>query len=199
MTVKHLLMALLIACALLSWQALATDFPIVGKQAPSFDLPNLAGVQHSLGDYLGRPLVINFWTTWCGACKYEFPVLEEFKQKYSDQVQLITICAGTSPEEALKTVEEKGVDFVVLYDDKETISMAYQPPRPHDKRRIVAFPFSVFIDENGKVVYARIGIFVDLDKMISLLHESGIDLTEPLAPPIEGERPMHHGQSKNSE
>jgi len=183
--VKRVAVVVLVACALLSWQGLAGEFPIVGVRAPSFDLPDLAGIQHSLDEYLGSPIVINFWTTWCGACKYEFPVLQEFEQKYSDQVQLVTICAGDSEQEALETLEEKGASFLVLYDEEETVSMAYQPPRPHDKRRIVAFPFSVFLDENG-VVYARIGIFVDLDKMVSLLHGSGISLTEPLVVQKEG-------------
>lgn len=183
---KYVAAALLVACALISWQGLGEEFPIVGTQAPSFDLPDLAGIQHSLDEYLGSPIVINFWTTWCGACKYEFPVLQKFDQKYSDQVQLVTICAGNSEQEALETLEEKGASFLVLYDEKETVSMAYQPPRPHDKRRIVAFPFSVFLDENGLVVYARIGIFVDLDKMVSLLQDSGISLTEPIAAQREG-------------
>ena len=183
---KRVAVVVLVACALLSWQGLAGEFPIVGVRAPSFDLPDLAGIQHSLDEYLGSPIVINFWTTWCGACKYEFPVLQEFEQKYSDQVQLVTICAGDSEQEALETLEEKGASFLVLYDEEETVSMAYQPPRPHNKRRIVAFPFSVFVDENGLVVYARIGIFVDLDKMVSLLQDSGISLTEPLVGQKEG-------------
>ena len=195
---KYIVVVTLAVCALLSWQALATEFPIVNMQAPSFDLPDLAGVQHSLNEYLGRPIVVNFWTTWCGACKYEFPVLEEFKQKYSDQVQLITICAGKSQEEALEAMEGKGADFIVLYDDEGDISGAYQPPRPRDKRRIVAYPFSVFIDVDGKVIYAKIGIFVDLDKIVSLLQEYGINLTEPIASSIDGERPVPHGQSENS-
>jgi len=164
-------------------QVMATDFPIVGMQAPDFDLPDLSGQTHSLSEYLGRPLVINFWTTWCGACTYEFPVLEEFKQGYADQVQLITICAGTSREDAMNTVKEKGVDFLVLYDDKQVISKAYQPPRAHDKRRVTAFPFSVFIDADGLVVYARIGTFTDIDKMVSLLKESGFSIFAPAASP----------------
>ncbi|HDL85328.1 MAG TPA: TlpA family protein disulfide reductase, partial [Candidatus Acetothermia bacterium] len=151
-TVKYLALSVLLVASVLSVQALATDFPIVGSQAPDFSLPDLSGATYPLSDYIGHPIVINFWTTWCGACTYEFPVLEQFKQEYADQVSLITICAGNSQDEARAAVEKKGVDFLVLYDEAEIISKAYQPPRPHDKRRIVAFPFSVFIDETGKVV-----------------------------------------------
>lgn len=188
-----LVVAALFQVHLFQEQAMATDFPIVGMQAPGFDLPDLSGQTHSLSQYLGRPLVVNFWTTWCGACTYEFPVLEEFNQKYADQAQLIAICAGTSQEEAVTTVKEKGVDFLVLYDDQQIISKAYQPPQAHAKRRVTAFPFSVFIDADGRVVYARIGTFTDIDKMVSLLEESGISLA-PAAAPSDDVHPVDRGK-----
>ncbi len=190
---KYFALMVLLAASLLSAQALATDFPIVGTQAPQFALPDLSGVQHQLSDFIGHPIVINFWTTWCGACTYEFPVLEQFKQEYADQISLITICAGNSQEKALAALEKKGVDFLVLYDEAEIISKLYQPPRPRDKRRIVAFPFSVFIDATGKVVYARIGTFTDLDKMVSLLQDAGIALTAPTLQSSDAKQPIEHG------
>jgi len=190
-------MIVLVAGLGFSAGALATDFPIVGVQAPAFDLPDLSGIVHSLSDYSGHPIVINFWTTWCGACTYEFPVLETFQQDYHGQVTLITICAGKSREEAVAAVKKKGVDFLVLYDDGETVSKAYQPPRPHDKRRIVAFPFSVFIDKTGKVVYARVGTFTDIDKMISLLQKAGVTLAAPSPLPAEGVQSIGHGEKAN--
>ena len=194
---KYLLVTMLVVGLVFSLGALATDFPIVGVQAPAFKLPDLAGTVHTLSDYIGHPLVINFWTTWCGACTYEFPVLETFQQDYHDQVTLITICAGKSQEEAVAAVKKKGVDFLVLYDDGEIVSKEYQPPRPHDKRRIVAFPFSVFIDTTGKVVYARIGTFTDIDKLTSLLQEAGITLTAPSIPQSDATRPLEHGEKAN--
>lgn|GEM_PF-1216553 len=191
---KCLVLIMFIVCSLMQVQTMATDFPIEGMQAPSFDLPDLSVLQHSLADYLGHALVINFWTTWCGACTYEFPVLEEFHQRYGEQVSLVTICAGNSQEEALALVENKRVDFLVLYDDGRIVSKAYQPPRPQDKRRIVAFPFTVFIDETGRVTYARIGTFTDIEKMVLLLQESGVTLTAPSSLPAQGVQPIEHGE-----
>ena len=193
-TVKHLVLIVFIVCSLMQAQTIATDFPIEGKQAPSFDLPDLSMLQHSLADYLDKPVVINFWTTWCGACAYEFPVLEEFYQRYGEQISLVTICAGNSQEDALALVTEKEVSFPVLYDDEEIISSAYQPTRPHDKRRIVAFPFTVFIDETGRVTYARIGTFTDIEKMVELLQEAGVTLTAPSPLPAESVQPIEHGE-----
>jgi len=196
--VRHLVLIVAVFAALLQVQAMAADFPIEGIQAPGFNLPDLSGTEHSLSDYLGKPLVINFWTTWCGACKYEFPVLESFSQDYHEQVRLITICAGNSQEEALAAVQEKGVGFLVLYDAQEVISKEYQPPRPRDKKRVVAFPFSVFVDKEGKVVYARIGTFTDIDSLISLLEQSGIDLVPAVTRPSDEKQPIDHGEKADS-
>lgn len=194
-TVKYLVLTVFIVCSLLQVQTMATDFPIEGMQAPSFDLPDLSMLQHySLADYLDRPVVINFWTTWCGACTYEFPVLEECYQRYAEQVSFLTICGGNSQDEALALVTEKEVSFPVLYDAEEIVSKAYQPPRPQDKRRIVAFPFTVFIDETGKVVYAKIGTFTDIDQMVSRLQDAGITLTVPAPLPSEGVQPIERGE-----
>ncbi len=160
-----------------------SDFPIVGEAAPDFTLPDLAGSEVPLADYTGRPLIINFWTTWCGVCVHELPLFEEFYERYGDQVGLLTVCSGTSPEKAKELVKENSLTFPVLYDDGRTIAGLYQPPRPRDKRRIIAFPFTVFVDGTGTVIYAKIGAFVDMDRLVSLLRKAGFTLTEPEEPP----------------
>src|ERR1700684_261978 len=56
-----------------------------GKKAPAFTLTTIDGKKVSLSDYKGRPILVNFWATWCGACKLEMPWFEEFRQKYGPQ------------------------------------------------------------------------------------------------------------------
>lgn len=160
-----------------------SDFPIVGEAAPDFTLPDLSGNEVPFANYAGKPLIINFWTTWCGVCLHELPLFEEFYERYGDQVNFLAVCSGTTPEEAKEVVEENNLTFPVLYDDGRAIAGLYQPPRPRDERRVIAFPFTVFIDETGTVIYAKIGAFADTGKLLSLLRKAGFTITEPEGPP----------------
>jgi peroxiredoxin len=146
-----------------------SSFPIVGEPAPDFSLPLLDGGSQSLSDYSGRPLIIDFWTTWCGICKSEFPLFEEFHHAYGEQIPLLTMCSGTSQADATALIEEGGYTFPVLYDDGKSIARAYQPQEESVKREITAFPFTVFIDSSGTVVYAKAGIFTSMDELLQLL------------------------------
>ena len=148
-----------------------SNFPIVGEPAPDFSLPSLDGGSESLGNYAGRPLVIDFWTTWCGICKEEFPIFEEFHHAYGERIPLLAICSGTSQEDAAALIEEGGYTFPVLYDDGKSIARAYQPQEESVKREITAFPFTVFIDASGTVVYAKAGIFTSMDELLQLLRK----------------------------
>jgi cytochrome oxidase Cu insertion factor (SCO1/SenC/PrrC family) len=56
-----------------------------GKVAPAFTLTDLEGKKVSLSDYKGRPVLVNFWATWCGPCKVEMPWFEEFRKQYAGQ------------------------------------------------------------------------------------------------------------------
>ena len=57
--------------------------PLQHKPAPPFTLKQLDGKTVSLSDFKGKPLVVNFWATWCGPCKVEMPWFEEFRKKYA--------------------------------------------------------------------------------------------------------------------
>ena len=142
-------------------------FPIVGKRAPDFSLPALAGGYVSLSDYAGRPLVINFWATWCKICKKAFPLFETFSNDYGGRIAFLSICSGTSREKAMEITQEYAVSFPVLYDEGKRISRTYQPQEVTVRREITAFPFTVFVDQNGVVVYAKVGNFASLEDMLS--------------------------------
>jgi len=65
--------------------ALVFNTPLMGKAAPAFTLENLSGKEVSLADYKGKPLLLNFWATWCGPCKIETPWIIELRNKYAAQ------------------------------------------------------------------------------------------------------------------
>ncbi len=175
------------------------DFPIVGMEAPYFTLEDLSGDTFTLYAFLGKPLILNFWTTWCGVCVHELPLFEDFYERYGDQVNFLAVCSGTTPEAAKELVTKNHITFPVLYDDGRVVAGLYQPPRPQDKRRIIAFPFTVFIDETGTVVYARIGAFVNMDKLLTLLRTAGFTITEPEPPSPPPPDVNRRGVRANSE
>jgi peroxiredoxin len=153
-------------------QLIATsNFPIVGEPAPDFSLPSLDGGSKSLSDYAGRPLVIDFWTTWCAICKKEFPLFEEFHRLYGERIPFLAVCSGRSREEAAALIEDGGYTFPVLYDEEKSIARAYQPQEESVKREITAFPFTVFIDASGTVVYAKAGVFTNMEDLLQLLRK----------------------------
>ena len=85
-----------------------------GKKAPDFTLTTIDGKMVSLSDYKGRPVLANFWATWCGACKLEMPWFEEFRRKYarrdlrslvSPKTTLQRMRSTRSPSESMSAIQ----------------------------------------------------------------------------------------------
>jgi len=141
--------------------------PLEGKPAPAFTLPDLDGKKISLASYRGKALLINFWATWCGPCKIETPWLVELRNKYASQgFEVIGI--DTEGDDAApgsdayakdksaieKFVEQEKMPYPVLVDG-DSISKPYGG--------LDDLPTSFFVDRNGKVVAAQIGINSESD------------------------------------
>lgn len=147
----------------------AGRFPIVGQPAPPFTLRGLSG-EWSLAEHLGKPLVIAFWTTWCGACVKDLDILEGFHRRYGDQVEVVAVC----PEHWAKVprvVAEHPVGFPVLYDPGARVTARYELL---DNLR---YPFTVFVDARGTVTGVWAVALRDLDQLLELLSRSGIKLS----------------------
>jgi thiol-disulfide isomerase/thioredoxin len=122
-----------------------------GKTAPQFTLVDLDGKKVSLADYRGKPVLVNFWATWCGPCKLEMPWFQEFSQKYAAQGLVIL---GVAADDAGKSViagvaKKSGVTYpILLADDK--IEQAYGG--------VDYLPESFYVDRSGKVLLETAGI-----------------------------------------
>jgi len=127
-----------------------------GKPAAIFTLTSNTGKRISLNDYKGKPVLLNFWATWCTPCKVEMPWFEEFQKKYAAQgLQVIGINEdedAKSPEiqaQIKKVLENTGVDYTILMGD-DKVGNAYGG--------LDVLPATYYIDRNGKIVAQAIGL-----------------------------------------
>ena len=109
----------LLACAVLAYNALKDRAPASGvsaneslPQATDFTMTDRDGKEVSLSDYAGKPVIVNFWATWCGPCKEELPYFEEAYEKYGEQIQFLMVDLSDgyaeTPENAIAFAEEHG-------------------------------------------------------------------------------------------
>lgn len=139
--------------------------PIVGAQAPNFTLNGLDGETYELSDLKGdKPVLVNFWASWCPPCKAEAPDLVRLYDKYREEMEIyaVNLTTADSVEGAQQFVDEYGIVFPVLLDDKGEVGKEYQA---------LSIPTSYFIDRNGTIQNKMIGITSpdNLEKMFQEL------------------------------
>ena len=142
--------------------------PLNGKPAPAFALEDLNGKKVSLAGYRGKTVLVNFWATWCGPCKIETPWLVELRDKYAGQgfeiLGVDTEAEDLKPDDKAgwdkdraavsKFVTQEKVDYPMLING-DSIAEAYGG--------LDDLPASFYIDRNGKVVAATVGLGSESD------------------------------------
>ena len=151
----------LIALALAATTASAQDLGIrVGEKAPTAMLESLEGKPVDLATYVGRkPLVMQFWATWCSNCKALEPAMKAAQAKYRDKVQFLGVAVSfnQSPQRVKLYAKKHGMTHPILYDRSGDVSEAYDVP---------ATSYIVVIDSRGTVAYTGLGAKQDIDKAI---------------------------------
>ncbi len=135
--------------------------PLLGKPAPPFTLEDLSGKKVSLSDYKGHALAINFWATWCAPCKVETPWFIDLHNQYAAQgFEVLAISADDidrkdpnkfrdEKQEIARFVQKMHMPYPVLIDG-DSISEPYGG--------LDALPTTFFVNRNGAVVAAQMGI-----------------------------------------
>jgi thiol-disulfide isomerase/thioredoxin len=125
---------------------------MLGKVAPAFTLVTLDGKKVSLSDYKGRPVLVNFWGTWCAPCKIEMPWFEEFRKQYAAQgfeILGLTDDVDAGNAAIAKVVKKTGVTYPILLTDGK-VQKAYGG--------LDYLPVSFYVDKNGVVVDETAGL-----------------------------------------
>lgn len=123
----------------------------VGAKAPAVTMNDLEGKPVDLGAVLGKkPVLIEFWATWCSLCKALLPQLETIRKTYGDKVELVgvNVTVNDSKSRVRRYLEEHKPPFRVLYDEKGVGARAFDVP---------GTSYIVVVDRGGKVVYTGSG------------------------------------------
>lgn len=127
----------------------------VGAPAPDFTSERLDGGRVRLSQYRGKPVLLNFWATWCGPCQDEMPLIQRASDRYASMG--LQVLAVNYQQTDVKTMSAflKKVDarFPAIFDPSGRIANAYGVR--------VGLPVSVFIDRTGSISFIQLGQISD--------------------------------------
>ncbi len=120
--------------------------------APDFTVLDKDGNTVRLSEKFGKPIVINFWATWCPPCKQELPDFDKLCKEYGDRVvfMMVNLTDGyrDTVDGTKRFVSGKGYTFPVYFDTKDNAASAYN---------VSSIPQTTFIDAKGNIYTTRIG------------------------------------------
>ena len=158
-------LALLLVASTIFYNILTKGSPLAGsssaasnqsakKAAPNFTVYDTDGKAVSLTDFKGKPVVINFWASWCPPCKAEMPDYEKMYKQYSLKGVIFLMIDMTDGSRetvpiAKKYLADNNFTFTAYFDTKNSAASVYQ---------ISSIPGSIFIDKSGNVENSYIGL-----------------------------------------
>lgn len=132
-------------------QARETAKPV--NYAPDFEVLDNDGNTVRLSDFRGKPVVLNFWATWCPPCKAELPDFDRSAATYGDEVTFLMVNLTDGGRDTVSGVREfvaaNGYTFPVYFDTRYSAANAY---------RVSSIPTTYFINAEGEIVSYKVGM-----------------------------------------
>ena len=115
--------------------------------APDFTVYDRDGNAVRLSDFIGKPVILNFWASWCGPCKSEMPDFEEIYKEYGDNIHFVMVNLTDGGRETMDTattiLDNSGYTFPVYYDKDSDAAYTYQ---------VYGIPVTYFINAKGHLI-----------------------------------------------
>ena len=139
----------------------ASGPPGVGDEAPAFEAERLAGDGTlALADLEGRPLVLNFWASWCLPCEDEAPMLKAAHERYGDRVAFVGVDINDARSDALAFVDRYGLTYPNVRDEEGRIKADYG---------LTGQPETFFISAQGLIVEHLPGAIPSEDRLFEVI------------------------------
>jgi cytochrome c biogenesis protein CcmG, thiol:disulfide interchange protein DsbE len=122
--------------------------PATGKTVPEFSLRTVQGGEVKLADLQGKPVVINFWATWCPPCREEMPMFEKMARSLQGKVVFLAVDYDEDLKVVADYVRQNGLSLPILLDPGGVIN---------DRYYIRSFPTTFFVDSKGILRAQHIG------------------------------------------
>jgi len=157
--------------------------PLVGEAAPTFSLPVLDEDRTvSMDEFAGRPVVVNFWASWCLACIEEHPVLVRAWRRYTDRgVEMVGIVYQDTPANARRYIEKYGGGWLQLLDPNSRAAIDFG---------VYGVPETFFIQPDGIIAHKHLGPVTDalMTELIEgMMEGANAADTASAERPLEGE------------
>lgn len=135
--------------------------PEIGKIAPDFTLLTMKGEIVTLSQFRGKPVLLTFWVVHCEGCIHEIPYLQEFYDKYGDEVVLLAVHVGDAREQIQKLLNTRRITYPILIDADEQVCINYRH----------GAPATFAIDRNGVIREIKEDVFASVNEIESMVQK----------------------------
>lgn len=130
-------------------QEVKTEAKKEGPMALDFSLQMTDGTKFTLLQNLDKPILVNYWATWCPPCVREFPDLEEMYKNYKDRMHFVAINSAETKDVIEAFMTKNNFTIPIAMDSDNAVGMMYG---------IASIPTTFIVDTEGRIVFAQLGM-----------------------------------------